>query len=159
MACGVAEPNGRDRSSPVIAAAKRGDSGVRPKDTAADGGGSLGAAAGPQRFYRTGFSLGGILTSTLMALEPETTTGAVVVPGGGMAADILLRIDLRPVSDPVFHELLGPVVVAEPVDGSSSRYALSFLQRKKLDVVHFGVDPSMIDNTHHVAIGSDIPSC
>lgn len=115
--------------------------------------GSLGAAAGPQRFYRTGFSLGGILTSTLMALEPETTTGAVVVPGGGMAADILLRIDLRPVSDPVFHELLGPVVVAEPVDGSSSRYALSFLQRKKLDVVHFGVDPSMIDNTHHVAIG------
>ncbi|MFN7950942.1 MAG: hypothetical protein U0610_04380 [bacterium] len=49
-----------------------------------------------------------------MALRAETTTGAVVVPSGGMASDILLRLDLRPVSDPVFHELLGPVVVAEP---------------------------------------------
>ncbi|MFN7955894.1 MAG: Ig-like domain-containing protein [bacterium] len=115
--------------------------------------GSLGEPSGPQRFFRTGFSLGGILTSTLMALEPETTTGAVVVPGGGMASDILLRLDLRPVSDPVFHELLGPVVVAEPSGGDPERYALSFLVRKKLDRVRFGIDPSMIDNTFRVPVG------
>ncbi len=115
--------------------------------------GSLGAPTGPQRFFRTGFSLGGILTSTLMALEPETQTGAVVVPGGGMASDILLRLDLRPVSDPVFHELLGPVVVAEPSANDPSRFAISFLIRKKLDRIRFGVDPSLIDNTFRVAVG------
>lgn len=70
-------------------------------------------AVGEQRYFRSGMSFGGITNSILMAVEPDVRTAAISVPGGGLT-DIMTRMDLHAVSDPIYHEILGPIVVVEP---------------------------------------------
>lgn len=93
-------------------------------------------AAGPQRFFRSGMSFGGISNSILMALEPEIRTAAISVPGGGLT-DIMTRMDLHAVIDRIYHELLGPVIVGEPAfsdgtgQGRTATWKVSFIRRGK----------------------------
>jgi hypothetical protein len=95
---------------------------------------------GPQDYFRSGLSFGGIANSILMAVERDIRTAAFSVPGGGLT-DILTRMDLHPVIDRIMHELVGPVLVgepgadAEPQGRSQSGLKLSFIRRGKKDLL------------------------
>jgi len=102
---------------------------------------------GEQRYFRSGMSFGGITNSILMAIEPDVKTAAISVPGGGLT-DIMTRMDLHAVSDPIYHEILGPLLVAEPVvvpgDGDllqanePQKMKVGFVRRAKKDRVDLG---------------------
>lgn len=111
---------------------------------------------GEQQYVRTGLSFGGISGSILAAIEPDIQTYAISVPGGGLT-DIMTRMDLHHVSDAIYHQVLGPVVVIEPAfeiiegaaeepleaDGSHAM-KISFIRRGKVDEVRFGDKPASL---------------
>ena len=66
--------------------------------------------AGPKnKIYYIGQSMGGILGSLVMALEPEIETGILNVPGGGLT-DILLRTSSKSNTRRTFDQLVGPAL-------------------------------------------------
>lgn len=119
---------------------------------AADG--TPGDVIGPQRYFRTGTSLGGMVTSILMAVEDGIDRGLVNVPGGGLASDIILRSDLRAVVDRVFHQVLGPIVVGEPDPEEPGMMRLDVLRRGRRDRVRFDGTESLHENAQPLLIGS-----
>ncbi len=75
-----------------------------------DVGGLVDAWGNEQRYYQTGISLGGIVTSIVLGVEPGITAGIPIVPGGGLS-DVMLRSELKDVMHRVYYEVLGPVVI------------------------------------------------
>jgi len=73
-------------------------------------------------FY-AGTSMGGIIGSVFMAVEPEVVVGTVNVPGGGLT-DLVVRSTLMSVMNRVFCIILGPAVCGHKDEGA--RYVLSF---------------------------------
>ena len=120
-------------------------------------------AVGDQRYFRTGMSFGGITTAILMGVEPDVRTAAFAVPAGGLT-DVLLRSDLRAVVDPIFHQVLGPIVVGEPTPCSAAgRLKLFFIRRGKKEIVRDITSESILDSTMpepidelEVPVGGDI---
>ena len=114
-------------------------------------------AVGEQRYFRSGLSFGGISNSILMAIEPDIRNGALSVPGGGLT-DVMTRMDLHAVSDPIFYELLGPVVLVEPAGGpqvseENLKAKVGFIRRAKRETVEFtGELISLLDNTSPVEV-------
>ena len=72
-------------------------------------------------FYM-GTSMGGIIGSVFMAIDPDVVVGTVNVPGGGLT-DLVLRSTLMPVANRVFGVILGPAVCGYKDEGS--QYILS----------------------------------
>jgi len=108
---------------------------------------------GDQRYFRTGISFGAITTAILMGVEPEARTAAFAVPAGGLT-DVLMRSDLRAVVDPIFHEMLGPIVVGEPAPGSAAGHLnLFFIRRGKKERVRDIIAESLLDSTLPEPIG------
>jgi len=109
-----------------------------------DAGQKPGEIIGPQRYYRSGLSFGGITNSILMAVEPGVKTSAVSVPGGGLT-DIMTRMDLHAVIDRIYHEVLGPIIVGEPSldEGSQEKddtvLKVSFIKRGKKSLLTEGL--------------------
>ena len=62
-----------------------------------------------------GTSLGGFHAVLAAALEPEITTATPIVAGGGFA-DIMIRSDLRSITERIFLDVLGTVVVGCPAE-------------------------------------------
>ncbi len=108
---------------------------------------------GEQVYFRDGISYGGITNSILLAVEPDITTAAFSVPGGGLT-DILMRSDLRAVMDRVFHEVFGPILVGEPVRERPETLSLYFIRRGKKDrVANIGPTESLMSSTLPVPVG------
>ena len=63
------------------------------------------------RYFQSGISLGGIVSSIVLGVEPGILGGVPVVPGGGLT-DVMLRSDLKSVMYRIYYEVLGPVLVA-----------------------------------------------
>ena len=78
-----------------------------------DVGGTVDASGRPQEYYQTGISLGGIVTSIVLGVEPGITAGVPIVPGGGLS-DVMLRSELKDVMHRVYYEVLGPVILGLP---------------------------------------------
>ncbi|MBK7976309.1 MAG: hypothetical protein IPK07_24580 [Deltaproteobacteria bacterium] len=76
-------------------------------------GGRPSAPAGPQRYFQSGISLGGIVSSVMIGAERRIDAGVPIVPGGGLT-DVMLRSDLKDVMHRIYYEVLGPVFVAGP---------------------------------------------
>lgn len=73
--------------------------------------------------YFVGMSLGSLMGSGFVALEPYIQTAVLNVPGGGLT-DILQRTTIKNVVEPIRAELTGPVVVGRP-DSVPGRVALT----------------------------------
>jgi len=73
--------------------------------------GVLDVGGSDNRYYQSGISLGGIVSSIVLGVEPGITAGVPVVPGGGLT-DVMLRSDLKDVMYRIYYEVLGPVVMA-----------------------------------------------
>lgn len=82
-------------------------------------GGKPEVAAAPQRYFQTGISLGGIVSSVMIGAERRIVAGAPVVPGGGLT-DVMLRSDLKDVMYRIYYEVLGPVFIGEPAGGGAT---------------------------------------
>lgn len=70
-------------------------------------------------YFQTGISLGGIISSIVMGIEPDIVTGAPVVPGAGFV-DVMLRSTLRPVMNRIYFQVLGPLVEARQYEAGGS---------------------------------------
>ncbi len=86
-----------------------------------DGIPDLGGPGNPV-FYM-GTSMGGIIGSVFLAIEPDVVVGTVNVPGGGLT-DLVLRSTLMPVAERVFGLVLGPAVCGHK--GEGTRYVLGW---------------------------------
>ena len=73
--------------------------------------------------YFIGMSLGSLMGSGFVALEPELHTAVFNVPGGGLT-DILQRTQIPNVIEPIRAELVGPVLIGRP-DAVPGRVALT----------------------------------
>lgn len=80
-----------------------------------------------------GTSMGGIIGSVFLAIEPDVIVGSANVPGGGLT-DLVIRSTLMPVTNTVFGKVLGPAVCGRKAEGS--RYVLSF--NKMPEMLGFG---------------------
>jgi len=94
-------------------------------------------------FSAAGTSLGGVHASMAAALEPEVDVVTPIVAGGGLT-DILSRTDLRFITELVFLDALGSVVVGCP--GTGGEVYLSQGNdtdhcRADLEATSFGVHP------------------
>ncbi len=69
-------------------------------------------------FYMAGTSLGGFHSALAAALEPETVATVPMVAGGGLA-DIMVRSDMFSVTQQLFLEVFGQVLVGCP-DGEGN---------------------------------------
>jgi hypothetical protein len=72
--------------------------------------GILDVGGADNRYFQSGISLGGIVSSIVLGVEPGITAGVPVVPGGGLT-DVMLRSDLKDVMYRIYYEVLGPVIV------------------------------------------------
>lgn len=92
-------------------------------------------------YYMSGTSLGGILTNVASAVEPNIVAAAPIVPGGGIA-DLILRSRLRFVTQDMFLQVIGPVVVGCPLAGGELAITLNNDAAK--DAGDEGCDPEVI---------------
>ncbi len=96
---------------------------------------------GKQKYHRDGISFGGMTNSILLAIEPEedVKSSSVNVPGGGLI-DIFMRSDLRAVINRSYHEVLGPIIVGEPL--TENILQLFFIRRGKKNLVSMSDQPA-----------------
>lgn len=96
-----------------------------------DGIPDIGGADNP--IFYMGTSMGGIIGSVFLAVEPEVVVGTLNVPGGGLT-DLVIRSTLIPVTNMVFGKVLGPAVCGHKKE--DGLYVLSF--DKMPDWLSFG---------------------
>jgi len=88
--------------------------------------GVLDVGGADNRYFQSGISLGGIVSSIVLGVEPGILAGVPVVPGGGLT-DVMLRSDLKNVMHRIYYEVLGPVIVAAADgQGEAGSVALRF---------------------------------
>lgn len=99
-------------------------------------------------FVMSGTSLGGILTNVASAVEPAIRAAAPIVPGGNLA-DMILRSRLRFVTQDMFLQVIGPVVVGCPT--GDGELALTLNNDAAKEAGDEGCDPEVIPK---VSLGS-----
>ena len=87
-------------------------------------------------YYQSGISLGGIVSSIVLGVEPDIRAGVPVVPGGGLT-DVMLRSDLKDVMFRIYYEVLGPVILGIP-DGEKEGGTVSLRFQNNLRVIPKG---------------------
>ncbi len=122
--------------------------GVPELDGDFDGDGRLDLGGPDATFVMSGTSLGGILTNVAAAVEPAIRAAAPIVPGGNLA-DMILRSRLRFVTQDMFLQVIGPVVVGCPVSGG--QVALTLNNDAAKEAGDEGCDPEVIPK---VTLGS-----
>lgn len=85
-------------------------------------------------YYAMGTSMGGILSSMLVMMDPAIVAGAPISPGGGLF-EIGLRTGLSPVQKAVFLPIFGPMIIAEPLAGDPRITKLSWLTHDVFELV------------------------
>ena len=115
--------------------------GVNELDGDFNGDGRIDLGGPGATFAMSGTSLGGILTNITTAVEPKIVAGAPVVPGGGFA-DLILRSRLRFVTQDIFLQVIGPVVVGCPIDGG--QFAITLNNDTAQQAGDEGCDPTVI---------------
>ena len=98
-----------------------------------DVGGRVDAFGRTQRYFETGASLGGIMTSVVMGVEPDILTGTPVVPGGGFA-DVIVRSNLKTVMERVYYQVHGPLLIGEESPRAGGVFDLIFKDRIRKDL-------------------------
>ncbi len=77
-------------------------------------------------YFQSGISLGGIVSTIVLGVEPDIMAGVPVVPGGGLT-DVMLRSDLKSVMYKIYYEVLGPVIVGVGNgDGENGTVSMKF---------------------------------
>ena len=107
-------------------------------------------AGGPDaQFSSAGTSLGGIHSAMAGALEPEITIVSPIVAGGGIT-DVMARTDLRFITERIFLDALGSVVVGCPAEDGQvwlSQGNDADRCRTDLEGSSFGVLPALQEGT------------
>ncbi len=95
--------------------------------------------------FFSGGSLGGIVTSVALAVEPEVVASAPIAGGGGLT-DISLRSNLGGATEAVFGRMMTPLILGTPVDGGGlviSQYGVSgFVEMRDVPIATLSTVPA-----------------